>query len=178
MIYSRLPSVAFQYSYILTLISISYYLFNKLLLYIQISHAAVPLHKNVYFIALAMFSLTVHLLVDSYWQGCYFKSRFISIAVVLSFMTAIIHGAMLNVAPCFTLNLLRFSWFWEVVWVTLDLSFAWLLCIAAVIENRHWYFLILAHLLRLDSSGCYKYNNRLLIHLSSSRPNNCNILVH
>ena len=110
MIYSRLPSVAFQYSYILTLISISYYLFNKLLLYIQISHAAVPLHKNVYFIALAMFSLTVHLLVDSYWQGCYFKSRFISIAVVLSFMTAII------------------SWFSEVVWVTLDHSFVWLLC--------------------------------------------------
>ena len=128
MIYSRLPSVAFQYSYILTLISISYYLFNKLLLYIQISHAAVPLHKNVYFIALAMFSLTVHLLVDSYWQGCYFKSRFISIAVVLSFMTAIIHGTLLNVAPCFTLNLLRFSWFSEVVWVTLDHSFVWLLC--------------------------------------------------
>ena len=127
MIYSRLPSVAFQYSYIPTLISINY-LFNKLLLYIQISHAAVPLHKNVYFIDLAMFSLTVHLLVDSYWQGCYFKSRFISIAVVLSFMTAIIHGTLLNVAPCFTLNLLRFSWFSEVVWVTLDLSFAWLLC--------------------------------------------------
>ena len=59
MIYSRLPSVAFQYSNIPTLISINY-LFNKLLLYIQISHAAVPLHKNVYFIALAMFSLTVH----------------------------------------------------------------------------------------------------------------------
>ena len=129
MIYSRLPSVAFQYSYIPTLISINY-LFNKLLLYIQISHAAVPLHKNVYFIALAMFSLTVHLLVDSYRQGCYFKSRFISIASGF----IIYDGdhtqlrALLNVALCFTLNLLRFSWFSEVVWVTLDHSFVWLLC--------------------------------------------------
>ena len=141
MIYSRLPSVAFQYSYIPTLISINY-LFNKLLLYIQISHAAVPLHKNVYFIALAMFSLTVHLLVDSYWQGCYFKSRFISIAVVLSFMTGII------------------SWFSEVVCVTLDHSFVWLLC--SCYRKSTLILLILAHLLRSDSSGCYRYNYRLL----------------